>query len=59
MFTQRFVLAPEALELGIVNRVVQADVLREECLRIAELIGRGDSHHLWMMKKMANAAQVP
>ena len=57
LFTQRFVLAPEALELGIVNRVVPPSVLDEECMALCQLIAKGDGYHLWMMKKMVNAAQ--
>jgi enoyl-CoA hydratase len=57
LFTQRFVLAPEALALGIVNRVVPAAALDGECMALCQLIAKGDGYHLWMMKKMVNAAQ--
>eukprot|EP00040_Diaphanoeca_grandis_P026504 m.148589 g.148589 ORF g.148589 m.148589 type:complete len:295 (-) comp30608_c0_seq2:61-945(-) len=57
MFTQRFVLANEAMNLGIVNRVVPANDLDSECLKLAALIGNGDAYHVWMMKKMANGMQ--
>ena len=55
LFTQRFVLANEALKLGIVSRIVPKDTLDDELIRLAKVIGRGDSYHLWMMKKMSNA----
>ena len=57
LFTQRFILANEAKELGIVSRVVKAENLDEECMKIAELISRSDAYYLWMSKKMVNSAQ--
>mmetsp|Transcript_15805 Transcript_15805/g.20762 ORF Transcript_15805/g.20762 Transcript_15805/m.20762 type:complete len:264 (-) Transcript_15805:1613-2404(-) len=56
LLTQRFVLAPEALRLGIVNRIVPVNDLDDETLRLARLVAKGDSFHLWMMKKMVNSA---
>eukprot|EP00943_MAST-04B_sp_MAST-4B-sp1_P001364 g1364.t1 len=55
IFTQRFVLANEALKLGIISRIVSTDKLDNELINLARVIARGDSHHLWMMKKMSNA----
>ena len=57
LFTQRFVLAPEAQRLGIVNRVVPLQDLMPEALKLARVMALGDGYHLWMMKKMVNAAQ--
>ena len=57
LFTQRFVLAPEAQRLGIVNRVTPLQDLMPEALKLARVMALGDSYHLWMMKKMVNAAQ--
>ena len=39
------------------NRVVPASRLDDESMRLCRLIARGDGFHLWMMKKMVNAAQ--
>ena len=55
LFTQRFVLANEALKLGIISRIVPKASLDDELIRLAKVIARGDSYHLWMMKKMSNA----
>lgn len=57
LFCQRFATAQEAVRLGAALRIVPAAQLDEECLRLCRLIARGDSFHLWMMKKMVNAAQ--
>ena len=57
LFTQRFATAEEAVRLGIALRAVPAADLDAECLRLCNLIARGDAFHLWMMKKMVNAAQ--
>ena len=57
LFTQRFVLAPEAKSLGICTRVVPTSMLDDECMKLAHLIARSDGYHLWMMKKMINSAQ--
>jgi len=35
---------------------VQARDLQEETLRLARLVAKGDSFHLWMVKKMVNSA---
>ena len=57
LFTQRFILAPEAKQMGIVNRVVPAEKLDEELMTLAKLISRSDQFYLWMSKKMINSAQ--
>ena len=57
MMTQRFVLADEALQLGIYNRVVAPDALDSELTLLAEIIAKSDSFHLRQMKENCNAAQ--
>lgn len=60
MFLQRFILAPEALELGLVNRVVSSnppDLLDQELIRMAKQVCKADSFHLRMMKLTCNQAQ--
>ena len=57
LFTQRFVLAKECQDLGIINRIVKANELDEECMKLCHLISKSDAYHLWMMKKMINSAQ--
>jgi enoyl-CoA hydratase len=60
MFLQRFILANEALELGLVNRVIKsepAELLDQELLRMANQIAKADPFHLRMMKLTANQAQ--
>lgn len=57
MMMQRFVLAGEALELGLVNHVVAADQLDAELMRMATIIAKADPFHLRMMKQTTNQAQ--
>ena len=45
LFTQRFVLANEALKLGI-GRIVPKASLDDESIRLARVIARGDSYHM-------------
>ena len=52
LFSQRFATAEEAVRLGVALRSVPASELDTECLRLCRLIARGDSFHLWMMKKV-------
>jgi enoyl-CoA hydratase/carnithine racemase len=57
LFLQRFVLAEEARELGIINRVVSPpEELDRELLELARQIASADPFHLQMMKRMANSA---
>ncbi|KAJ3332935.1 hypothetical protein HDU93_008871 [Gonapodya sp. JEL0774] len=55
-FTQRFILADEAEELGIVNRVVPTGREDEEALALARVIAKSDPFQLRMMKLTANQA---
>lgn len=57
LFTRRFILATEAEELGIVNRVVPTESLDAELLAMARVIGKADPFHLRMMKLTVNQAQ--
>merc|ERR1719272_2907441 len=57
MMMQRFVLAPEALEIGLVSRVVPRDELLHEALATARHLAQGDAFHLEMMKAACNGAQ--
>lgn len=57
LFTQRFVFAHEAAQLGIVNRVVPAASLDAELMQLAQQIALSDPMHLRMMKSMVNGAQ--
>ncbi|TPX30582.1 hypothetical protein SmJEL517_g05886 [Synchytrium microbalum] len=58
MFTQRFMLAEELEQLGIVNRVVPLDKLMSEATALASLIcDRCDPFQLRMMKASANSMQ--
>jgi len=54
---QRFVLADEAEELGLVQRVVPKAKLDEECVRLARVLGKSDAFHLRMMKGSVNQSQ--
>ncbi|TPX30772.1 hypothetical protein SmJEL517_g05743 [Synchytrium microbalum] len=56
MFAQRFILAQEALELGLVNRVFPASKLRDEVVAYAKVVAKADGFHLWMMKNAVNGA---
>lgn len=57
LMTQRFVLAPEALDLGLVNRVVASGELDEALLQLARVVARGDPFQLRMAKRAINQAQ--
>jgi len=57
IFTQRFILAEEAEELGMVNRVVPTASLDEELMKMARVIAKADPFHLRMMKLTVNQAQ--
>lgn len=54
---QRYVLAEEAEELGLVNRVVPRVDLDAELVRMAKVIAKADPFHLRMMKLTVNQAQ--
>ena len=58
LMTQRFVLAVEAKELGLVNMVVsgQKGCLEAEVQRLAQCIARSDPFYLRMAKRMCNSA---
>lgn len=56
MMLQRFVLADEAEQLGLVNRVVPAAALDEELVKMAAVIAKASPFHLRMMKLSANQA---
>ncbi|MEQ9124310.1 MAG: enoyl-CoA hydratase-related protein, partial [Alphaproteobacteria bacterium] len=55
-FTADKLSAQEALALGIYNRVVAADALRDETLALARRLGGGPGIALGYMKKNMNAA---
>merc|ERR1719487_287560 len=57
LMLKRFVLAPEAEELGMVSRVVPTEMLESELVSIARVIGKADPFHLRMMKLTVNQAQ--
>lgn len=57
MMMQRFVLAPEAVELGVAHRVVPRDRLHDELRATARHLATVDSFHLRMMKAACNHAQ--
>ena len=56
MFTGRPVGADEALELGMVNRVVTAESLEKEAMELARKLARGPTRALGMIKKLVNAS---
>ena len=58
LMTQRFVLASEAKELGLVNMVVSGEpgCLEAEVQRMARCIARSDPFYLRMAKRMCNSA---
>ena len=55
-FAQRFVLAEEAVQIGLVNKVVPKEKLDAEVDDLAKIIARGDPFHLQMMKFSVNQA---
>lgn len=57
LFNRRYVLAEEAEELGMVNRVVKKEDLDEELIKMAKVIAKADPFHLRMMKLTVNQAQ--
>ena len=57
MMMQRFVMADEAQELGIVNRVVPRADLMKEAVAAAGLLAGFDSFHMEMIKLTCNQAQ--
>jgi len=56
-FLQRFILAEEAKELGLVNLVVPENALDEELIKMGKHIAKADSFYLRMMKLTCNQAQ--
>mmetsp|Transcript_60422 Transcript_60422/g.189241 ORF Transcript_60422/g.189241 Transcript_60422/m.189241 type:complete len:219 (+) Transcript_60422:2-658(+) len=57
MMLQRFILADEAEQLGLINRVVAKANLEREVYAMARGVARADPFHLRMMKLAANQAQ--
>ncbi len=57
LFESRFVDAEEALELGLVNRVVARDRLDDEVMEYAAEVARNDPFQLRMIKLAVNGAQ--
>ncbi len=57
LFENRFVGAEEALEIGLVNRVVPRDLLEKETLALATRIAENDRLTLRMTKFSINQAQ--
>ena len=57
LFENRFIEADEALEIGLVNRVVPRDRLEKETLELASRIARQDSLSLRVSKASINNAQ--
>jgi enoyl-CoA hydratase len=57
LFENRFIGAAEALEIGLVNRVVPRDLLEKETLGLAERIAENDRLTLRMTKFSINQAQ--
>lgn len=57
LFESRFVDAAEAMELGLVNRVIATDALNEEVLAYAGRIARNDPFQLRMIKMAVNQMQ--
>ncbi|KAI9006853.1 ClpP/crotonase-like domain-containing protein [Hyaloraphidium curvatum] len=55
-FSQRIVLAEEAFQIGLVNKVVPKERLDEEAFHMAKIIARSDPFHLAMMKLSVNQA---
>eukprot|EP00937_MAST-01D_sp_MAST-1D-sp2_P002734 g2734.t1 len=56
LFLQRFVLAPEARELGLVNMVVPPERLDAETMALARAVARSDPYYLRMAKRMCDSA---
>ncbi len=57
LFESRFVDAEEALELGLVNRVVPRDRLDDEVMEYAAEVAQNDPFQLRMIKLAVNGAQ--
>lgn len=57
LFESRFVDAEEALQLGLVNRVVARDRLDDEVMEYAVEVARNDPFQLRMIKLAVNGAQ--
>jgi enoyl-CoA hydratase len=55
MLTGKFVEAEEAERIGLVNRVVAADDLLDECFELAELIARNTPFGVTLTKRVLNA----
>jgi enoyl-CoA hydratase/carnithine racemase len=55
MLTGKFVDAEEAERIGLVNRVVAADDLLDECFELAELIARNTPFGVTLTKRVLNA----
>lgn len=56
MFSGREVGAQEALELGLVNKVVPADSLMDEAMAITAEYAKGATRAIGMMKRMLNSS---
>ncbi len=56
MLTQRAVKADEMLTLGIANKVVPADQLMEEAMKLANKIAKGPQNCYTMSKALMNKA---
>jgi len=57
LFESRFIDGDEALELGLVNRVVAPEALQDEVLAYAERIAQNDPFQLRMIKMAVNQMQ--
>ena len=56
-FESRFIDGPEAMELGLVNRVYPAERLEAEAMAYARRVAENDPFQLRMMKQAVNHAQ--
>lgn len=56
-FQSRFIDAAEAMELGLVNRVVPRDELEDEVMEYAASVAKNDPFQLRMIKAAINGAQ--
>jgi 2-(1,2-epoxy-1,2-dihydrophenyl)acetyl-CoA isomerase len=54
MFFGEDILAEKALELGLINRVVEKDRLMEEAMALAKRLAAGPTRAIGMMKKLLN-----
>jgi enoyl-CoA hydratase len=57
LYASRFIDAPEALELGLVNRVIPRDRLLAETMDYANLVAQNDPFQLRMIKMAVNQQQ--